>query len=158
MQTDNRNRVLVPIDGKVWWRLAGLANHRGKTTEQFINETLFSMLSTAEKEEIKDPIRENITELHKEGLTDKEIAERLGVARSRVTYHRQVMKLPVNKKSRKPAKPVKTDPWMEKVQSLWEQGYTDKQISETLGLSGIQVRYRREKLSLPINRKPRKSK
>ncbi|HOP08741.1 MAG TPA: hypothetical protein PK718_01830 [Candidatus Methanofastidiosa archaeon] len=86
---------------------------------------------------------ESLLELYKNGMTDKEIADELGVSQSAVNYRREKLGLPSNyKKDMIPNDLVK---------DLNERGYTDKEIAERLGVSQSSVNYKRQRLGLTSN-------
>ncbi|MCK4637046.1 MAG: response regulator transcription factor [Methanomicrobia archaeon] len=89
---------------------------------------------------------EKIVELHKKGLTDREMAEVLGVSQSSVNYRRQRLGLKNNYHEKK--KKFDEDKFLE----LYHLGYTDREIAEKLKLTTPAINYRRVKLELKSNR------
>ncbi len=87
---------------------------------------------------------EEIMELHKKGLTDREIAEILGVSQSSVNYRRQRLGLENNYHKKK-----KFDE--EKFLELYNMGYTDREIAEKMNVTAPAINYRRTKLGLKSN-------
>ena len=89
---------------------------------------------------------EKIVELHKKGLTDREMADVLGVSQSSVNYRRQRLGLKNNYHEKK--KKFDEDKFLE----LYHLGYTDREIAEKLNLTTPAINYRRVKLELKSNR------
>jgi DNA-binding CsgD family transcriptional regulator len=86
-----------------------------------------------------------IIELYDKRLTDKEIAEVLGVSQSSVNYRRQRLGLENNYHKRK--KKFDEDKFLE----LYNSGYTDKEIAHRMDLTPPAIHYRRTKLGLKSN-------
>jgi len=72
---------------------------------------------------------EEIIELHKKGLTDREIASALGVSQSSVNYRRQRLGLKNNYHNKH--KKFDEDKFLE----LYNLGYTDREIAEKMNLT-----------------------
>jgi len=88
---------------------------------------------------------EKIIELHKKGLTDREIGGVLGVSQSSVNYRRQRLGLENNYHKKK-----KFDE--DKFLELYNSGYTDREIAEKMNFTAPAINYRRAKLGLKSNR------
>jgi len=88
---------------------------------------------------------EEIIELHKKGLTDREIASVLGVSQSSVNYRRQRLGLKNNYYNKH--KKFDEDKFLE----LYNSGYTDREIAEKMGFTAPAINYRRVKLELRSN-------
>ncbi len=91
-------------------------------------------------------IREdNLVELYRKGMTDREIAEVLHVSPSAVNYRREKLGLPSNV----PATTAVDDTIM----TMNADGLTDKEIAVELGLTQSTVNYRRMRMGLASNYK-----
>lgn len=89
--------------------------------------------------------RERMLELWKEGKTDKEIAEAVGIPRNNVCAWRLAAGLPVHKELR-----CAEDLWDDAlVRKLYEEGRTDVEIANAAGVSRNAVFRWRQKYSLP---------
>ncbi|MEA1993525.1 MAG: helix-turn-helix domain-containing protein [Euryarchaeota archaeon] len=88
---------------------------------------------------------EEIIELHKKGLTDREIAEVLDVSQSSVNYRRKRLGLE-NNYHKKKKKFV-----MNEFLKLYNLGYTDREIAHRMDLTPPAIHYRRTKLELRSN-------
>lgn len=90
------------------------------------------------------PITDNqrqVLTLHREGLTDREIAERLGKSRDQVNATRHHLKL----------KPNRAPSIADRIRKAHERGLTDTLIAQELGRSIDYIRARRRALSLQPN-------
>ena len=89
--------------------------------------------------------RERMLELWKEGKTDKEIAEAVGIPRNNVCSWRLAAGLPVHKEPR-----CAEDLWDDAlVRKLYEEGRTDVEIANAAGVSKHAVFRWRQKYNLP---------
>jgi len=86
---------------------------------------------------------EELLELHRQGLTDREIAERLRVTQAAVNYRRQKLGLENNYKPN-----TFSD---DELRALHSQGLNDREISEALRVTQAAINYRRGKLGLQSN-------
>ncbi len=86
---------------------------------------------------------EELLELHRQGLTDRKIAERLRVTQAAVNYRRQKLGL----KNNYERKTFSDDELL----ALYNQGLNDREIGETLRVTQAAVNYRRGRLGLPSN-------
>ncbi|KYK37618.1 MAG: hypothetical protein HXS46_18390 [Theionarchaea archaeon] len=86
---------------------------------------------------------DELLELHQQGLTDREIAERLRVTQAAVNYRRQKLGLKNNYERN-----TFSDNQLRK---LYNQGLNDREISEALRVTQAAVNYRRGRLGLPSN-------
>jgi predicted transcriptional regulator len=86
---------------------------------------------------------EELLELHRRGLTDREISEELGVTQAAVNYRREKLGLKNN---------FKRDTFSDdKLLELYGRGLNDREISEALGVTQAAVNYRRGRLGLQSN-------
>ncbi|MHC1604701.1 MAG: helix-turn-helix domain-containing protein [Candidatus Methanofastidiosia archaeon] len=83
---------------------------------------------------------------YKKGLTDREIAEVLGVSQSTVNYRRERLGL----KSNYRRKTFSDKRFLE----LYNDGLIDKEIASILNVTSAAINYRRERLELVSNSKP----
>jgi predicted transcriptional regulator len=86
---------------------------------------------------------EQLLELYDQGLTDREIAEGLGVSQAAVNYRRCKLGLKTNFK--------RTGVGDKIIAALCNEGLTDKEIASVLGVTQSTVNYRRERLGLKSN-------
>ncbi len=86
---------------------------------------------------------EQLLELHQEGLTDRQIADTLGVTQAAVNYRRQKMGLKNNY--------MKKSFSDDELRNLYNQGSVDREIGEALGATQAAVNYRRQRLALKTN-------
>jgi len=91
---------------------------------------------------------DNLLQLYEKGMTDRQIADELGVSQSAVNYRRGKLGLPSNFERKEPSNDL--------IKDLNQRGYTDRQIAERLGISQASVNYRRQRLGLPSNFKAEK--
>ncbi|WP_136057278.1 hypothetical protein [Microbacterium sp. K24] len=90
------------------------------------------------------PITENqrqVLALHKDGLTDGEIAERMGKTREQINATRHHLHL-------KPNRAAATD---DHIRTLHSKGFSDILIAKELGRNLEHVRSRRRNMKLPLN-------
>lgn len=86
---------------------------------------------------------EELLDLHRKGLTDREISEVLGVTQAAVNYRREKMRLQNN---------YERDTFSDsELLSLYHQGLNDREISEALHVTQAAVNYRRGRLALKSN-------
>ena len=83
-------------------------------------------------------------QLYQQGLSDPEIARRLGVHRMTVWYRRKKLGLPANK-----PKLWKSKTMRDKFIELWLKGASYKEIRKILGISHRTITMWRRKLGLP---------
>ena len=86
---------------------------------------------------------EELLELHQQGLTDREIAQNLGVTQAAVNYRREKLGLENNYEPETFSN--------DELIKLHSQGYTDREISEALHVTQAAVNYRRGRLGLKSN-------
>lgn len=86
---------------------------------------------------------EELLELHRQGLTDRRIAERLRVTQAAVNYRRQKLGLENN---------YERDTFSDdELLRLYNQGLNDREISEALRVTQAAINYRRGKRGLKSN-------
>jgi len=88
---------------------------------------------------------QQLIELHKQGITDREIAEKLGTFQSTVRTHR--IRIGLKAHSRRL---LFTD---QQLIELYEKGLNDLEIGEMLGTAQSTVRKHRNRIGLETNRK-----
>ncbi len=86
---------------------------------------------------------EELLELHRRGLTDREIAEELGVTQAAVNYRREKLGLKNNY-----TRSTFSD---DELLRLSNQGLNDHEISKALGVTQAAINYRRGRLGLKSN-------
>jgi predicted transcriptional regulator len=86
---------------------------------------------------------EELLDLHRKGLTDREISEKLGVTQAAVNYRREKLGLENNYQS--------TTFSDQQLLTLYNQGLNDREVSEALGVTQAAVNYRRGRLGLKSN-------
>lgn len=86
---------------------------------------------------------EELLELHRKGLTDKQIAEELDVTQAAVNYRREKLGLDNNYTPNSFSD--------DELIMLYTQGLTDREISEALGVTQAAINYRRGRLGLRSN-------
>jgi DNA-binding CsgD family transcriptional regulator len=103
-------------------------------------------------------IRSTVARLLAEELTLNEIAHRLGVARSTVGYHADVLRREREQRSIEPDRRVggtrpiaPPEATREQVQQLLEMGHTRAKVAETLGLARSTVTYHAARLGQAID-------
>jgi DNA-binding CsgD family transcriptional regulator len=103
-------------------------------------------------------IRTEVAKLLVEGLTLNEIAHRLGVARSTVGYHAQVLRqgleersIESDRKTQRRAPAAAPDVTRQRVRRLLEGGHTRAQVAELLGLARSTVTYHARQLGEDID-------
>lgn len=102
-------------------------------------------------------LRDNLRALHTEGLTDVQIAQRMGVTRSRVGALRRELALPANRPPRTPRPPregIRTER-AQRIRELHAAGLTDQEIADQLGVTRKAAQQSRLRLHLPVNRAAR---
>ena len=88
----------VDIDPKLIWRLGELADKNGVTVDQIVSGVLVNRLQLRKVTPRKPERQTRIVELHGEGFTDVEIAERLECVREYVVQIRRRHGLKPNRK------------------------------------------------------------
>lgn len=88
--------VVVCLDPKVGWRLTDDAERRGLTLGEYLAELVTPRVSPPPVSAAQT--RDDVVALHAEGLTDTEIAERVGRVREHVARLRRAAGLKTNKK------------------------------------------------------------
>jgi DNA-binding NarL/FixJ family response regulator/5-methylcytosine-specific restriction endonuclease McrA len=103
-------------------------------------------------------VRRNVAELLKNGLTLNEVAHRLGVARSTVGYHVEVLREQRDEgRARQTQDPKSTGPvaapevTRERVRRLLAMGHTRAEAADTLGLSRSTITYHAARLGEKID-------
>ena len=86
---------------------------------------------------------EELLELYREGLTDRQISERLRVTQAAVNYRRQKLGLENNYEPSTFAD--------DELVKLHSQGLNDREISEALSVTQAAINYRRGRLELKSN-------
>ena len=90
----------VKLDPKLVWRLGELAEVRGVSTSEVVAELLAGVAAPAVVGQLTaegDQTRAEVARLHGLGLTDDEIAERVGRVREHVARVRRRLGLKMNK-------------------------------------------------------------
>jgi len=98
------------------------------------------------KRKLKKFTDEQFLQLYQQGLSDSEIARRLGVSVTAVWERRRRLGLPPNR----PYRLLKSKRMRDKFVELWLKGATYKEIMEILGISHGTVGIWRRKLGLPV--------
>lgn len=99
--------------------------------------------------------REKLRELHAEGLTDGQIAERLGISRTAAQQTRARLKLPVNADRRGGYGPHRSKDTRDAIERLHAEGRTDAEMAEQLGFTYTYIAGIRRELGLPLIRSTR---
>jgi DNA-binding CsgD family transcriptional regulator len=94
--------------------------------------------------------RDVLTQMHGQGMTDAQIGAALGFTRKQVYDARSTLGLPLNRGIHNSTQRSSAA----HVRELCQQGLTDKQIAERLGLSWRSIPGIRRGLGLPANKKP----
>lgn len=91
---------------------------------------------------------QEIIELHERGMTDREMADLLGVSQSSINYRRKRLGLENN--CHKKRKKFDKEQFLE----LYHLGHTDKEIAEKMDLTAPAINYRRTSFGLKSNGEP----
>jgi predicted transcriptional regulator len=86
---------------------------------------------------------EELLELYRRGLTDREISENLGVTQAAVNYRREKLELENNFRRN-----TFSD---DELFKLYNRGFNDREISEALDVTQAAINYRRGRLGLRTN-------
>lgn len=88
--------VTVHLPARLWWQLAKVADQRGVKVTDVVVERASKTPGGRPRQVGAAPTRDQVIDLHAEGLTDGQIARSLNISIPTARYHRTRAGLPVN--------------------------------------------------------------
>jgi DNA-binding CsgD family transcriptional regulator len=146
----------VTLDARTWWKLATLAEKQDTTITSLIEEHVDRMDQPVEvPPSVRittrgDEVRQQVANLHAQGLNDRQIAEAMHCTRANVRQHRLTLRLPSNAKQGR-----LTVDQAERAEAAVRQGVargdSDRQIAVYAGIHQDSVGRLRRRLGLASN-------